>query len=193
MDFRKKLAVSLFLVVQGFSPSIFAESMDSDVFSDGYPSSREKTALYRNYDEEVTDAEFKDIRFILKALAQKSLISLWGSKSELESAGDRIDHIHPFRFLECIFGDDELIVYIQNIKGRGGWVWDEFASGLKSSLQKEWEEGNLSDEYFYDFISNVGIELNLVYNKFKKQDWESMVKILITNVQREGDPGKHDQ
>lgn len=150
-------------------------------------------AGYRKYHLAVTEAEKKDIRFIMKTLSQKSLTSLWGYKTQLENAGDRIDHIHPLRFLECIFSDDELKVYIHNIRKRGSWVWGEFIKGFKDSLQEEAEIGNLKDEYLNDFVSHIGIEIGLIYNIVKARKWEDLIKTLIINVPRDGDSGRYDQ
>lgn len=154
---------------------------------------KERTGSYRNYTQEITENELKDIKFILKTLAQKSLASLWGYKTQLEHAGDRVDHIHPLRFLQCIFSDDELIVYINNIKSRGSWVWSEFISGFKKSLQEEADQGNLTDEHFDDFVDSLDLDLNLVHAKIQKNEWENFIKILIANVARSGDHDKYDQ
>lgn len=148
---------------------------------------------YRKYQLPVSESEKKDITFILKTLAQKSLASLWSYKSQLEYAGDRIDHLHPLRFLECIFTDNELKVYIYNIKKRGGWVWSEFIKGFKDSLQEESDIGNLKDEFLKDFVKKIGVELSLVYGVAQQQKWEDFVKTLIINVPREGDSGRYDQ
>lgn len=148
---------------------------------------------YRNYDKPVTAAEKKDIHFILKTLAQKSLASLWSYKSQLEYAGDRIDHVHPLRFLECIFTDDELIVYLHNIKKRGKWIWGEYIKGLKESLQDEDSIGNLTDNQVVDFSGKVSIDPNAVFSHIHAGKWENFVKTLIDIVPRNGDSGRYDQ
>ncbi len=148
---------------------------------------------YRQYQVSVSESDKEDIRYILKSLAEKSLTSLWGMKSKLEAAGERIDHLHPLRFLECIFTDDELKVYIYNIKKRGSWVWGEFIKGFKDTFQEESEIGNIKEEYLQDFVNNLGIELSLVYDLFQSKRWEDFVKTLIANVPREGDSGRYDQ
>jgi len=64
------------------------------------------------------------------------LISIAIAKGDLVAAGDRIDHVHPLRFLEAVFTDEELKVGIRNIRGKG-WVWNHFVGGLKDSLSTE--------------------------------------------------------
>src|SRR5262245_8490538 len=64
----------------------------------------------RNYNAEITREEKSDIRFIITSLANKSLISIGIAKPDLEAAGDRIEHIHPLRFLMAVFTDEELKV-----------------------------------------------------------------------------------
>jgi hypothetical protein len=148
---------------------------------------------YRNYETLATDSEQQDIKYILKSLAQKSLASLWANKSQLESAGERIDHLHPLRFLSYIFRDEELKVYLHNIKKRGSWVWSEFIEGFKTSFQEETEIGNMKEEMLLDFVNTIGINLSVVHEIVKAQKWEEFVKTLILNVPRDGDSGRYDQ
>lgn len=148
---------------------------------------------YRSYEVLPTESVKQDIRYILKALAEKSLTSLWGLKSKLEAAGNRIDHLHPLRFLEFIFKEDELKVHIYNIKKRGSWVWNEFIKGFKDTFQEEFDIGNLHEEFLQDFVKNIDIELSLVFECYQSKRWEEFVKTLIANVPRDGDAGRYDQ
>lgn len=147
----------------------------------------------RDYYSLVSKGEKKDIRFILKTLAQRSLPALLANKSKLKRAGDRVLHVHPLRFLECIFSDEELKAYIHNLKKRGGIVWKEFFNGLSQSLQEEINKGNLNDYFLYEFCSLVDIDISLIYGSVQAYQWEEFVKILIVSVPREGDTGRYDQ
>lgn len=139
-----------------------------------------KPAHYvRNYDAPVTNAEKKDIRYIVQSLADKSLFSLLRHKGSLEAAGDRINQVHPLRFLMCIFTDPELKRGVKDIYKRGGWVWSDFIGGLNSSLEEESYRNNLRDDQVNDFAKVVGVNPNLIFPAIRKRHWTEFVVILI--------------
>lgn len=148
---------------------------------------------YRIYEFPVSPSEKEDIRYILKSMAQKSLAALWSARGQLEEAGERIDHVHPLRFLECVFQDEELKTYIHNIKKRGSWIWSEFVKGFKASLQEEADLGNMRQEYIDDFLASISLEPSLVAEQIRAAKWEEFIKTLIANVPRNGDTGRYDQ
>lgn len=110
----------------------------------------------RDYYRQVTDAEKSDARKILKNLATNSWTDLLDNKSMLKRCGDQIAHIHPLRFLHCIFSDEEFKGYIHAIKDMK-IIWKEFFSGLSESLEKEFNLGNIKEEYIKDFTTNTGV------------------------------------
>jgi len=173
------------------------------VFSDN-----EELAMYSDYDQSmqtrggslghprdyyclVTAEEKSDLYFIVTTLANKSLVALAMARSELEGAGDRIEHIHPLRFLHTIFTDEELKVAIKNTRSRG-WVWNNFMSGLKSSFYTEYEIGNIREEHILDFCSQVKIDPRIIEPAVQRQEWDQFVDLLIRHVPREGGSGRYD-
>jgi hypothetical protein len=172
------------------------------VFTSGYLQCREnffnddafieKSAGHRNYNAPVEEEQKKNIRFILKTLAQKSnVVSLLGKKTELENAGKNIERIHPFRFLETVFTDEELKAYFHQIKKKGGMYWSELTKGLKSSLQEELIVDNLKDEFVFDFAANVKIKPDLIHNLILKGQWEDFVKALLKHIPRDVDSARY--
>ncbi|GEM_PF-1832042 len=148
---------------------------------------------YRDYNQSATESEKDDLRFILKTMATKSVAGLLKYRSQLEAAGDRIDKLHPLRFLETVFTDEELKVYMHNLRKRGGWIWGEFVKGIKGSLQDESEINNLTDEMLLDFTCQVGIEVSKVQGFIHGEKWEDFIKALIIHIPREGDSDRYDQ
>jgi len=167
--------------------------MSSGLIEDAYFVPKNSHEGYRKYQVPVTEKEKKDIHYILKSMAKKNLVSLWNHKKKLEGLGKRIDHIHPLRFLECVFLDEELKVYIYNIKNRGSWIWSEFIKGIKESLQEEADIGNMKDEFLIDFSQRISVDLNAFYAAVVAQKWEQFIKTLVNIVPRSGDPGRYDQ
>lgn len=148
---------------------------------------------YRDYSKTLTSFEFADIHFIIKTMATKSLTSLLKYKSALNDAGDRVDHVHPLKFLLAIFKDEELKVHMHNLKKRGGMVWSEFYKGLKGSLQEELDLGNLTDDMIDDFSYTLDLDSALISDDIKKEHWDVFIKTLIVKIPREGDSGRYDQ
>jgi hypothetical protein len=145
----------------------------------------------RNYLAEVTTEEKNYIRFIVTTLANKSLITIALAKGDLEEAGDRIDHIHPLRFLMTVFTDEELKVGIRNIRGKG-WVWGHFLGGLKECLATETQIGNMKKEYITNFSQIVKINSTLIQPVISQQKWDDFVDLLITHIPREGEHDRYD-
>ncbi|HEY4832090.1 MAG TPA: hypothetical protein VIH61_05960 [Waddliaceae bacterium] len=150
------------------------------------------SAGYRDYYQPVNDDKKKAIRFILKTMAKKSLTSLWSYKSQLEDAGRSIDQVHPLRFLQTVFTDEELKAYFHQIKKRASWIWGEFIKGLKTSLQEELNIDNLKDVHIYDFAMNVNIDPTLIYELILYSQWEEFINILLQYVPREGQFDRYD-
>jgi hypothetical protein len=145
----------------------------------------------RNYHIAVTDIEKKDIRYIVTTLANKNLIDIYIAKPDLEAAGERIDHIHPLRFLMTIFTDEELKVGVRNIRGKG-WVWHHFLGGLKDCLGTETQIGNMKDEYIFNFAQIVKIDTKIIVPTITQQKWDDFVDLLITHIPRKGDHDRYD-
>lgn len=152
---------------------------------------KQPVGVPRVYEIELNQKERKDIRFILTTLANNSLPSIWQQKGALERAGDRIDHVHPLRFIMAVFTDEELKVAMHNIKGRS-WVWNEFFQGMCESLSTEMNNKNLKQDYINDFSKIVGIDPTLITAAIYDQRWSDFVDILIVNIPRNGNPDRYD-
>lgn len=148
-------------------------------------------SVQRNYCVPLSQSNRDDITYVVRTLANKSIATILKSKSALDAAGVRLKPVHPFRFLECIFTDEELKVGIRNIKKRG-WIWGDFMGGLVGSLNEESAKNNLPDEFIFDFARTVGIDGNLIINEIHTRQWDRLVEILIANVPRAGGSGRYD-
>lgn len=140
---------------------------------------RKATSKPRNFDASVTSKEKKDIAYIVSTLAEKSLFSLLGYKSSLEEAGDRVNHVHPLRFLMCIFTDSHLKNDMKDLQKRGGWVWGDFMGGLSNSLSEEHKRNNVTDEQVKNFAKAVGVDPSHLLPSVHKKKWSDFVGALI--------------
>jgi hypothetical protein len=151
-----------------------------------------KEVVHRNYWTEVTLEEKNDIGFIILTLSYKNLPKLLLNKSQLENAGKRVDHVHPLKFLDCIFQDEELKVGIRNIKKRGGLVWSSFIEGLARSLEEEKQRGTMEETEFQDFSERLLLNPDIIACQFFGGKWEELIFLLIEHIPRNSGADRYD-
>lgn len=146
----------------------------------------------RNYWTSLTAKEQEDITYILRTLANQTLLKINSNKSSLNNAGDRIKHIHPLRFLTYVFSNDELIVCMRNLQGRT-WVWSEFLEGIINSLKDEYALGNILDEHIHELIVQSQVsDPAAIHTHVKNQSWGALINSLISNVPRKTEGNRYD-
>lgn len=146
----------------------------------------------RNYDQPPTEQQKQDISYIVKTLGSASMPSLLKNKSSLKKAGDRIDQVHPLRFLEVLFSTEELKAAAHAVRKRTTFVWGEFFDGLKNSLEEESRRNNMTDAQIIDFSHRVGIDPNKIRGAIQQHQWQQFYDILIREIPRQGNPGKYN-
>lgn len=160
-------------------------------FLDGNVMVRAKKKPWRNYKAGYSKADKEDIKFIVNTLARESLINIGSSSSSLNKAGDRINHLHPFNFLLCIFTDEELKCGAHAIRDRTGLVSDRFFSGITSTLQEEHQQNNLS-QHIGDFAKKLNLDVNVIQPVLNGCHWRAFVELLIDTIPRKNDPSRYN-
>lgn len=145
----------------------------------------------RNYHVQPSHQDREDIRFIVLTLANRSVLGIAKDKDLLESAGDRIDHIHPLNFLSYIFSEDELKVSVKNIRGKG-WLWTNFIDGIVQTFHTESRIGNVTDKMLIEFATKLSVSHAQVVSFSREGRWEAMVDYLLTHVSRDEDGSRYD-
>ncbi len=146
----------------------------------------------RNYNASVNSQEKKDITYILTKMARDNYATLWGAESSLKKAGDRIRHLHPFKFLEAIFTDEELKASAHAIRDRAiKKVWKEFVKGNASTLEQESARHNVQP-YVQNFAQTVKIDPNLITPLIQAKRWEDLLNALIDHIPRGNDPNRYN-
>ena len=146
---------------------------------------------WRDYNIPVSKKEKQDVAYIINSLSKDSLVSLAKSRSSIKKVGDRVEHLHPLRFLMTIFTSEELKAGIHGIRDRS-WVWDEFCSGLIDNLKEEFSHQNLKDEYVLDFAERVKIDPNLITPSIHQGQWKQFINILIDRIPRQNDSNRYN-
>lgn len=180
------LLVGLCSTVTGNSHIIHTDDVDDPAIINFAASSH----LYRDYNKPVTQSDRNDIRYIVTNLANNSMINIMFNRASIERAGDRIDPVHPLKFLLVIFSDEEMKAAVHNIKGRS-LIWKDFYAGLRDSLQNESNEHNL-DQYIPDFAKQLGINPAPLGAAAEQHNWDKFLQILFTQVPRNPDRNRYD-
>lgn len=147
--------------------------------------------VYRDYLSAVTPEEKAQIGFIVNTLGMNSLAKIAKQKSSLKRAGDRVNHVHPLRFLQVIFLDGKMKASIHALYGRS-WVWDEFYDGLIQSLNEEQEKGNLPAEFVQDFTQSLQVSFDATYALIQQSNWSGFIKYLLKSIPRNEDADRYD-
>ena len=152
---------------------------------------RSQTTTNRDYWREVAKSEKKDMTYIITTLSQSSLLSIANERSSLKKAGQRIEHVHPLRFLCTIFSDEELKIGIKGIRERSSWIWDEFFSNFKDNLEKEDQKNNILSSHVKDLAKKIKIDSALIIPIINRKDWGQLILTLIEIVPRHTDPDRY--
>lgn len=124
-----------------------------------------------------TETHKADIYELISTMAETNLVGLYFKENHLKALGDRINEVHPLKFLAVIFSDSYL-------KSCMGVIWDssfkrgEFLEGLGGRLSREMEKGKLLI-HLEPFGAAVGIPHEKMRPYFDAQDWGSFVLFLI--------------
>ncbi len=132
----------------------------------------------RNYEKPLSREERAQIQGLVKTLAHDSYAKLIWNKTAITKTGDRVNHVHPLRFLEAIFTDLSTTRSLHKLQARG-WVWSEFVQGLNQSLKEESEKKNITETFVVDFASNVRGNPEVLFAIIQKKDWNHLVSTLL--------------
>lgn len=99
----------------------------------------------REFSPKIDSEDLSHIQFILKNLANKSLIGLLKLKKELKKRGEKVDHVHPLTFFIGVLSPS-CVQYFYELKARKGLPYSEFVKGAIESFHDERKHNNLTLE-----------------------------------------------
>lgn len=137
----------------------------------------------RQYYKTVTANEKNDVSYIINTLGMASLAKVTKSKSSLKKAGDRVDHIHPLRFLAVIFSDEQMKASMHAMQSRG-WIWKEFIGNLGDTFEEEATRGTLTSSEIADFSQKLNLDATAVENYLAQHKWSGLVDYMIQQIPR---------
>lgn len=153
--------------------------------------SRAASDHVRDYSIPATKKQADDIIFVVTTMGFKGYKEIWNQESKLRATKNRLIDLHPFRFLEVIFTNEETKAGVANLKGKF-IVGREFKNGLFPSLTEEAKKKNLKPEYIKDFAKIVGIDPKLISGAIQEGNWDKLLDLLIEHVPRSGNPHRYD-
>ncbi len=152
---------------------------------------KKPTKIPRSYDRPLTQNEKKDIALIVNILAEKSLMSLWGYRTTLEEAGDRVNNVHPLEFFLYVFTEPHLKENLKAIKKRGGIVWGDFIGGMAESFVEENRRKNVTEAHINHFAEKVGVDAKTLWPLAKENKWQEFISLVIKQMPQSQKPARY--
>ncbi len=125
------------------------------------------------------DSEKQIIAYIITSMADKNVFQLLLDKSDMEKKGDRINHVHPLRFIGYACSDPKLVRGMRQFK-KNPFKWDNFISGFARRMREEATRNNLQRfvPSMAEFLSKDAQEMSAL---IQQGDYEGFVRYLISS------------
>ncbi len=114
---------------------------------------------------------------IIDTVANNNPIKLAFKKNDLERKGQKVNHVHPLKFLGTIFSDPHLKACMTEIED-SYFKWNGFIGGLAGRMNEEYTRNNLLP-YIQGFCQAVKANPEKVREYVLKRDWEGLVRYLL--------------
>lgn len=133
----------------------------------------------------LTDEEAKIIYQIVDALDSWGYLRLLKKEDELAALGNKVQHVHPFKFFEVVLNNPHLKQSMISIekeltkqKWRGFFRGSSQSPGFAAKCEREYANDNLAP-YIVGFCQAVKANPEQVRFFIEKKDWEQFVRFLI--------------
>jgi hypothetical protein len=125
----------------------------------------------------LTEKEKETISFIISTLASKNVFQLGLIYNKMMEKKKVIQHVHPLRFIGCIFGDEDLKRSMKKVK-KSSYKWEEFVSNFSKNMKEEHSKNNLFP-YVPGFSKEVNANEEKITYYIQKKDWEGLIDYLM--------------
>jgi hypothetical protein len=177
---KKILIFALFITVVAFSYKVFFASSsltEDDTLAENRTRMRSRQSHRtepRDYWAEITEEEKKEISYIITTLSTTSFIALALKEDSLKEAGDKVEHVHPLKFLRYIFMDPQLKQAVKKIQGT---VWKRFSRDTARSLKQEAKLDNIKEPYLKDYSDSIGVDQKILQPSIQNKDWVEFINM----------------
>jgi hypothetical protein len=140
--------------------------------------------LYRKLS--MTEEEERILYQIIDALGNWGIAELYKKEDEMIAMGNKVQHVHPFKFLETVLKTPHLKKSMRLIEDGffGTLKWREFfkgsdqSPGFSAKCEREHKLNNL-EPYIVGFCLTVKANPEQIRFFVEKKDWEGLVRFLI--------------
>ena len=120
---------------------------------------------------------------MIQTIGDTYLVSLYFKQAELIEMGEKIENVHPLKFLETILNNPVIKKSMLDIKS-SNLKWNGFLKGDKDSpgfIDKCQQEDNLGNfaPYIKDFCRAVNVDSQNVLSLFEAREWEKLISFLV--------------
>ncbi|PCI76078.1 hypothetical protein COB21_04825 [Candidatus Aerophobetes bacterium] len=122
-----------------------------------------------------------NIRDLLAKMSEKGKMSLLKNAKSLYSLGDKINRVHPVRFIGYIVSQHDLRKKLRKIS-ESSFKWNHFAKGFGKRAQHEINNGNFYQYLpgFYDSLSHLPLEREVVDSLIHHRNWHGLLHYFIS-------------
>lgn len=136
-----------------------------------------KNSIPKTYDDLVrSKKDEENITELITQLAEKSKVNLLLNALYMEELGDKVRHVHPFKFFGYIFSRQDLKEGMQMILA-DYWKKNSFVSGMTPALNNEQRVGSLK-KHLKHFCKEAQVEPYQIQPFLDSRDWEGMLHFL---------------
>lgn len=125
----------------------------------------------------ISDSDKKTIYWVIHTIAKSNAIKLGLKQSEVRKKGDKIEHVHPLRFLSYVMGEGSLRGDMQKIKS-SSYKWSNFMDNYTSRLSREAANNNLL-QYVPGFAHSLGVDVEVIRSFVIRHDWYGLVNFFL--------------
>ncbi|MEI6243193.1 MAG: hypothetical protein WCP39_07330 [Chlamydiota bacterium] len=126
-----------------------------------------------------TEKDRETIRRILETLGTHGEMYLLKHRKEVEGWGDTVRHVHPLKFLGCVFSHPSGRVWMKDVKD-DFFKWFNFGSEMATALNNEYNRGRI-----LQYINDFGAEIRLSPEKMRpfveRKDWKGLIVFICYN------------
>lgn len=125
----------------------------------------------------IKDSDKRIISSMIDTIANTNVFQLALKEREVQQKGDKINHVHPVRFLGTVFSDPKIKNDMIEIK-RSYFKWNGFIGGFSKRMDEEFQRDNVL-RYVPGFAASLNIDPEQVKRYVQSQDWDGLVRFLM--------------
>lgn len=125
----------------------------------------------------ISDTDKQTIHWVIHTIAKNNPVKLGLNQKEIRKKGDKIQHVHPLRFLSFVMGEGGLRSDMHKIK-KSGFKWNNFIKDYSNRLSREASSNNLN-AYVPGFAHSLAVDEQTIQSMIDRHDWHGLVNYFL--------------